>query len=207
MNQYYFNRGNVRIEPEEGDHVVDAGGFIGDTAIRFALDVGHEGCVYSFEPVANNLQLMEVNIRCNNLKNVVIIPYGLSNVHNEGSPITLKDETMADGVGIGFNIDTTVKDANVPLAMLDELGKNKTVKRVDYIKMDIEGIELRALEGAELTIRAFKPKLAICIYHTYEHLYGISQWIKNLDLGYRMFIDMYSFDGTEQILYATCDPK
>ncbi len=58
--------------------------------------------------------------------------------------------------------------------------------------MDIEGSEILALKGAERTIRRFKPKLAISIYHVFTHYFEAILFLHALNLGYRFHIEHYT---------------
>ena len=72
-----------------------------------------------------------------------------------------------------------------------------------FIKMDIEGAELAALHGGELTIRKNQPKLAICIYHKAEDFWTIPQYILSLNPSYKLFLRHYPSTVTDEIvLYA-----
>ena len=53
--------------------------------------------------------------------------------------------------------------------------------------MDIEGSELNALQGAEKTIREFRPKLAISLYHKEDDFIVIPDYLKKLNLQYEFF--------------------
>jgi hypothetical protein len=68
--------------------------------------------------------------------------------------------------------------------------------------MDIEGAELNALHGAEQTIRTFKPKLAISVYHKPNDLAEIPSYLNNLGLGYEFFLDHFTIYGGETVLFA-----
>ena len=68
--------------------------------------------------------------------------------------------------------------------------------------MDIEGAELLALNGAIETIKKFKPKLAIAIYHSMSDFISIPKWIDDLNLGYKLYLDHYTIHTEETILYA-----
>jgi hypothetical protein len=70
--------------------------------------------------------------------------------------------------------------------------------------MDIEGAELKALEGALETIKKYKPKMAIAIYHSMDDLVNIPKWIAGLNLGYKMHLGHYTIHSEETILFATC---
>lgn len=71
-----------------------------------------------------------------------------------------------------------------------------------YIKMDIEGAETEAIIGAERTIRNYKPKLAICLYHKAEDIFMIPLLIHKINSSYRMYIRHYSDCKTDTLLYA-----
>ena len=58
-DQYQFRRGGVRIAPDPGDVVIDAGTYLGETAVRFAFDVGPEGRVLAFDPSAAHARLAQ----------------------------------------------------------------------------------------------------------------------------------------------------
>ena len=76
-------------------------------------------------------------------------------------------------------------------------------EEVTYIKMDIEGMELDALKGAEALITKYKPKLAISIYHKMEDIVEIPNHIRNMNLGYRFYLRHYwNCNGTDTILFA-----
>lgn len=68
--------------------------------------------------------------------------------------------------------------------------------------MDIEGSELKALKGAEKTIRENKPRLAICIYHKRMDLIEIAAYLLKLVPEYRFYIRHYWSNMWETVLYA-----
>ncbi len=67
---------------------------------------------------------------------------------------------------MGDGSRTLIED--VPVMPLDDFIAEEGVERVDWIKMDIEGAEQRALQGASATLAKFQPRLAICTYHRFE---------------------------------------
>lgn len=75
-------------------------------------------------------------------------------------------------------------------------------EKATFVKMDVEGAELEALRGAENTIRKYKPKLAICIYHRKEDINTIPAIILKYNADYRLYIRHYSQWGSETVLYA-----
>ena len=75
-------------------------------------------------------------------------------------------------------------------------------EKVTFIKLDVEGAELKALQGAEQTIRRYRPRLAVSIYHKPEDVIEIPKYILSLHEDYRMYIRHYQMSACETILYA-----
>ena len=57
----------------------------------------------------------------------------------------------------------------LPLTTIDKLVSELGLPRVDFIKMDIEGAEVRAVEGARETISRHRPRLSLSVYHQDDH--------------------------------------
>jgi len=58
----------------------------------------------------------------------------------------------------------------VPVLTIDQLVKELKLERVDFVKMDIEAAEQKALLGARETLTRFRPRLAIAVEHTPDRL-------------------------------------
>jgi FkbM family methyltransferase len=195
--QYYFRRDGVIIEPRPGDVVIDAGACYGDTGLEFAHRVGPSGHVFSFEVLPANQGLTEANIRQNaDLTNLTLVRCALGSKDRSGA--------APDGpLNPGY-----IAQGTEPMRALDALVAKGVIPRVDFIKMDIEGAELDALIGATATLRHFRPRLAISIYHRPEDYYTIREFIRKQVRGYRFYLDNYTISDGETVLYATCDtPK
>lgn len=194
FQQYYFTRNSVVIAPESGDHVVDAGAFTGETAIIFSRSVGPKGCVYSFDPVENHQNICRLNFSRPGYENIMLIPYGVGDRSVDAPPIVSNDYNP------GYRASSST--IPVPLRRIDDLVMDGTVHRIDFLKMDVEGSEMAALRGAESSIRYFKPKLAISIYHKPTDLSEIINYVHDLDLGYKLFVDHHTIFEEETVLYA-----
>lgn len=76
-------------------------------------------------------------------------------------------------------------------------------EKVTFIKMDIEGSEIKALQGSRNLIQTYRPKLAISIYHKWEDLVDIPTYIHELVPEYKFYIRHYFYSPAETVLYAT----
>jgi FkbM family methyltransferase len=70
------------------------------------------------------------------------------------------------------------------------------------IKLDIEGAELEALQGASKTIREHQPIICIALYHRQKDIWQLPQYIKSLSSEYLFFLRQHYFDGFDLNCYA-----
>lgn len=71
-----------------------------------------------------------------------------------------------------------------------------------YIKMDVEGHELNAIWGARKLLKEHSPVLAICAYHTSDHLWEIPLLIHSINPDYRLYFRRYGEGAFEIVWYA-----
>lgn len=193
-NQYFYKDGDLSISPSDGDIVLDCGACLGDTAIIFGNSVGHQGHVYSFDPVLDHLNILDHNIMQNPNLNVTKVPCGISNKVIEAEPVSL------DKINPGFN---AFGQYHIPTTTIDYFVESNNLTKVDFIKMDIEGAEFGALQGAMQTISKFKPKLAISIYHHFDDYQSIINYIASLNIYQNMVIGHYTIHREETVLYCS----
>lgn len=193
LHQYYLDRTDLRIGPRPGDWVIDAGACFGDTAVEFSLKAGSDGRVHCFEVVDSHLRVLHYNAAQNaEGAQITVHERGLSDVDREGV-------IASSPVQPGFSISD---DIRLPLSRLDTLVQQGLIERVDFIKMDIEGHEEAALRGAVTVLQRFRPRLAISIYHRWEDYHRLPLLIRDLNLGYRFFLDNYTISDGETVMYC-----
>ncbi|MDJ1502657.1 FkbM family methyltransferase [Xanthocytophaga agilis] len=199
IKQYEYSEGSFLIKAEENDVVIDAGGCWGDTALYFANEVGSKGHVYTIEFIPSNIELLYKNLQLNPSleKRITVVPNPLWSTSNE--QIYYIDNgpgSRVDFNSLGENNETT------QTITIDEIVQKNKITKVDYIKMDIEGVELSALYGAKDTICKFKPKLAIAIYHSLDDFFSIPNYLESLNLGYKFYLGHYTIHAEETVLFA-----
>jgi FkbM family methyltransferase len=200
LEQYKYTDESVVIGAKKGDIVIDAGGCWGDTAIYFATQIGSDGKVYSFEFIPGNTEIFRKNVSLNpHLSgNIALIenPVWENSAKtlyytNNGPSSRVSDENFEDAFG------------NVQTISIDDFVQKQGLAQVNFIKMDIEGAEPKALEGAKKTIQRFRPDLAIAIYHSLDDFVNIPKWIIDLNLGYKLYLGHYTIHTEETVLFAT----
>ena len=193
----YRNRSpEIRVQPD--DYVIDGGGCWGDTTLYFAHSVGAGGKVFVFEFVPENLKILRRNVDLNpHLKErIEIMPHPLW--QSSGETV----HYSANGPGTSVNFEQQESTLSVSTLCIDDLVRERELPRVDFIKMDIEGAELNALQGAEQTIRRFRPKLAISAYHKRDDLVEIPGYLNSLGAGYEFYLDHFTIHREETVLFG-----
>ena len=156
LREKIYDHPRAAVQP--GDIVLDAGGHIG-TFTKFALWKGARRVV-AFEPHPVNGACFKQNLEAEIREGRVVLIEAA--VWNRSEPLTLEkvagDNTGSYGVAAGGR--TSVQAVTID-STVAELG----LDRIDFIKMDIEGSERQALEGARETLSTFAPRMAVCVYH------------------------------------------
>jgi FkbM family methyltransferase len=194
LGQYRYSPAEIGVDP--GDVVIDGGGCWGDTALYFAERAQH---VFCFECMPSNIEILEGNLRMNPAlaRKISVIPKALWNVSRQ--KLAFEDRgpaSMAASGGPNIEVETQT---------IDDFVQENSIRKVNFIKMDIEGSEPQAIIGAEETIRRHRPKLAIAIYHDLRHFATIPNWINGLSIGYRFYVDHFTIHTEETILFARAE--
>lgn len=85
---------------------------------------------------------------------------------------------------------------------LDTLMKQGLADRLDYLKMDVEGGELYILQGAIESIKKYRPKLAVAIYHEPNHFWDYPAYLMDNLEDYRYYVRQYGYSRFETLMYA-----
>ena len=131
---------------KEGMTVVDAGAYIGYYSILASKLVGSRGKVYAFEPSPECLELLYKNIEINNCKNIQVFTKAVTD--KVGYTMFYVNPQNLSGSSTARSFQGP--QIEVPTTTLDEAIGNQ---RVDFIKMDIEGTEPKAIRGMNKVIR------------------------------------------------------
>ena len=166
---------------KEGDVVMDVGAHVGIFAMK-ALSLGASR-VIAIEPDPENVECLRRNFEKEIASGrLTIVEAGAWN-----EPDTI---TLSIGESSGWNSfveDNTYRSLDVRVLPIDDMVAELGLNRLDYIKMDIEGAEPQALEGAAETIRRFRPTVMIDTYQWADDLPVVEVKLKEADQGYEPF--------------------
>ena len=194
LAQYAYNQ-SINVEVTSEDVVIDCGGATGDTALYFYGKGAKKVYVYEFLPSSLkviNQQLLNNDITQDKVEIIQKAIWDKSD--QELSYLDRGNASIVDKKG-------KYSDSIMTLT-IDDMVIKKELNRVDFIKMDIEGAEVAALNGAYKCIQKHKPKLAISVYHKNDDLITIPTLIKEMNPNYQLYFDYYTNTGAEAILYA-----
>lgn len=172
---------NLELFKKNKNYVcLDLGAYIGDTAYLMNKYLKPQK-IYAFEPDPDNLKVLKENIKLNQLQDKVI-PVPLAASDKDGYCYFEKRGAGSEIVNKKMNKGTI----KVKTIKIDDFVEKERIKKVDLIKMDIEGAEFYALKGAVKILKRDKPDLIIAIYHKGKHLFEIPPWLKKIVPQYKL---------------------
>lgn len=179
LGWHIYDRGAAKVR--SGDIVFDVGAHLG-TFSRFALDRGASKVVM-FEP-------QPVNARCVERTFAREIADGRATLIE--AAVWSHEGTLAFAISRRATmgrVDETTRpnDVTVRATTFDFVVRELHLPRVDFVKMDIEGAERHALAGGGEMLRRFRPRMAICIYHTPDDRVVIPRLVLQANSEYRQF--------------------
>lgn len=170
----YYEEMNSRLKylkVKPGDVMIDVGASVGSWALHAAI----YGCkVYAFDIGIAQLKTLDLNARLNDLRDLIVI-YDCALYSDDNTPL-------------GFDAFMALKKVDTPQVSSTSLdtwvnaNRNETPK-IDFIKIDVEGLEFEVLRGAYHTLKEFKPKLIVEIHEAKVDRSKIENWLAKL--GYK----------------------
>jgi len=195
--QYFSETNQVpALRLHQNEIMVNCGAFTGDT-IKDFLEVTSRrfGKIYACEPDSANLQKLArfvqsagIADRTEIVSKCISDKAGTVYFLNQGNMLSRKSETPGPGV-VTLQSDT-----------IDNILDSRPVS---LIVMDVEGNELKALEGARKTIQSHQPLLALAAYHKKDDLPVLTTFLKKLVPAYRFYFRVHKPMAIDAVLYAS----
>lgn len=159
------------LKLNDNETIIDLGAYDGDTIREFCKATnGKYNSITALEPDAKNYKKLTKNTL--DMPNVTCLNMGAWD----------KEDTLIFSTKAGRNSKLSAEGVSVKVTDIDSLNIPAT-----FIKMDIEGSELKALCGMEKTIKNYHPKLYVCAYHRNEDLYALPMKILEIDKDYKIY--------------------
>ena len=179
----YFDK---ELIPEiKNINFLDGGGYVGDTASEVIKNYPNFNKIWLIEPIPENIRIAKREL--GKYENIEFLTCGVSD----------KKETLYFNEEKSFSAIYGKGTQSVEVDTIDNIVK----ERVDFIKLDIEGAEQDAIDGAKLTIKKYKPILAICIYHKAEDWYKIPKKVLEIESSYDVYLRHYMEGIFETVMY------
>lgn len=163
------------LDSVRNKHIIDAGGYVGDTALLFSSYTDKD--IHVFEASPSNMDIIRETIRLNHLDNIVPVSKALGEKSGTAT-FSLGERNSCNSLveRPGYNYPDHIE---VPVVTLDDYVRENNIE-VGLIKVDIEGGEQLLLKGAVETIRTQHPILLISIYHSANDFFEIKPMIEKM---------------------------
>lgn len=160
VDDFNYYQHFYKVQPN--DVVIDAGANCGHLSIFFSKLVGQNGQIFAFEPDKFNVERIEKNKKLNKdlFDNIKIVDLLLWD-KNELIDFYEAGTVGSSAIWMPDSAHCVKKQA----IRIDDWVVKNTIQKLDFIKMDIEGAEIEALDGCVETIKKLKPNFAIASYH------------------------------------------
>lgn len=164
-----------------GMNIIDCGSNIGFYPLFERKLVGSNGKIYSFEPDQRNFNLLNKNIGLfDKSKNTFIYKQGLAEKKSIKNFIITNESnlnTISTGNDYKFLSKYKINDiSEITCTSIDEFILDNEIKKIDFIRMDIEGYEVEVLKGMKKTLNTMKPSILI---ETHPHFYDDERSFKS----------------------------
>lgn len=159
------------LKLNKSEDILDLGAYDGDTIREFMQATnGRYSSITALEPDAKNFKKLIKNTE--GMENLTCLNMGAWN----------EKDTLIFSTKAGRNSKLSADGVGVEVTDIDSLELSPS-----FIKMDIEGSELKALDGMKQTIKRYKPKLYVCAYHRNEDLFALPLKILELNEDYKIY--------------------
>lgn len=174
---------NEDVQIKKGDVIIDAGANMGIFSL-YASDRANK--IYAFEPQRKVLNILNHNIALNDMHKVItIVPFGLSD-QNKDYMLNINPKEGHVSASIIPKLTKNIDYEAITCITLDKWAFENNLKKIDFIKADIEGAERLMLRGSKNVLKEFAPRLSICTYHLPDDPLILEKIIKDANPKYQV---------------------
>lgn len=167
-----------------GMQCVDVGAHVGSFTLLASLMVGKEGKVIAIEPETKNFNQLIKNLKLNKIENVITKNIALSDINGKEDFFIDKGSCCHSF----FRQDSSIDKIQVESKTLDTLLAELNINKINILKIDTEGSELKVLKGArETLLKNSKMKIIIAAEHYPEEISEVVEYLKNLNFAPKVY--------------------
>lgn len=160
----------------------DLGAYVGDTVLEFLEHIGRKyEKIIALEPNSRNFRKLTENTV--GFKNIVAVNAAAGDVNT----------TITITKGGGRMIRRAENGVSISQVTLDSIIEKMSSNGCTYIKYDVEGAELEAINGSKKTIEMYKPKLNVALYHRVEDIYSLILYVHSLLPNHKLYIRHFPY--------------
>jgi FkbM family methyltransferase len=178
---------------KKGDVVLDIGAHIGMFAVIASQITGKGGKVYAFEPAPGTFDLLKKTIAINAADNVITpLPQAVGAAVGKTTFFVSDSEADNGNSMVSYKEDRKLNGIDIDITTVDTVVKEKNLAKVNFIKIDVEGVEYDTLRGATETLKNLRPLCIVSIHpepiaakgDKLEDIYDLMK-----DLNYKITLD------------------
>ena len=175
---------------KDGMYFFDIGANIGLHSLFASKRVGNGGKVFSFEPCESIYKRLIENINTNNVNNIYSYKIALGEKDSKVDMVKILNETSRTYIGViqsnGISLNNEIE--NVKMTTLDSFVNINKIRKINDLKLDVEGYEFNVLKGAVKTLSTLIPSV-IQVEFDSEYLYR-----NNIDMNeIKKFFQKYKY--------------
>jgi FkbM family methyltransferase len=187
-NEFFFLHRVLR----PGMAFVDVGANMGFYTLFASKRVGATGTVVAIDPSEREFGRLKANVETNALTNVSLLQVAVSDCAGEAELLVATEEKSGHNTlgSFGYGSVRAQGAERVRVERLDDILRDIGLGRVDVVKMDIEGAEFRALQGARETLRTVRPVLLLELSDRslqHQGCHSSQVWELLAEQGYRLY--------------------
>lgn len=168
----YEKRRQFEQTLKEGDIILDIGAHVGYYTLLASILTGPSGRVFAFEPLPANIHFLRAHLALNQIHNVTLIEAAVSNENHTGR--------FTPGLGTSMGMLHPKGILEVECVTLDGLMSEGRLPVADVIKIDVEGAELKVLQGAANMLSLAHPTMFLAT-HGQEQTTACGDLLRSLD--------------------------
>ena len=190
--QQYFEHLNTAVI----NTVIDAGVYDGRNMQQYLSRMPSLRAVYGFEPLYDGYRKGIYYDFLTAYPHLTVIPNGL---WEKTATVCFEENEFCSRI---IAAGERATENSIAVVSLDDFVAERAIKKIDFIKTDVEGAECALLKGAVTTLVKHRPQLALSLYHHKKDFFDIPLFLKEQLTDYTYHLGHYSPSHIETVLYA-----